>query len=78
MLSDILEKIAEAIYRYKAYPNNSDCKDVADALIRKHPCLTQQVPFGELCGWQQRIKVKMANYRTSSAEKGTLKSYLSG
>lgn len=71
MLSDILEKLAEAIYSYKAYPTGSDCKDVADALIRKHPCLTQQGPFGEGCGWQQRIRVKMANYRTILKAHGT-------
>lgn len=39
MLSDILERLAEKIFSYKAYPSDADLSDVAEALTRKHPCL---------------------------------------
>ena len=40
MLSDVLEKVAESIYAYTPYPEDSDFSDVAEALTKKHPCLT--------------------------------------
>ena len=56
MLSDILKRVAEEIYRYKAYPE--------EALIKKHPCLKEPGSFNGCYGWKQRLKYKMANYRT--------------
>ena len=41
MLSDILERLAEKIFSYKAYPTDADLGDVAVALTIKHPCLRQ-------------------------------------
>lgn len=38
-MSDILEKVAEEIYKYKGYPGDSDFSKVAEALIREHPYL---------------------------------------
>ncbi|KAK0147511.1 hypothetical protein N1851_013018 [Merluccius polli] len=40
-LSDILERLAEKVYTYKAYPTDADFSDVADALTRMHPCLRE-------------------------------------
>ncbi|XP_051780897.1 uncharacterized protein LOC127527169 [Erpetoichthys calabaricus] len=71
MLSDILEKLAEKMYMYKAYPTDDDFSDVAEALTRKHPCLRELGSFNESYGWKQRLKVKMANYWTLLKAHGT-------
>ncbi|XP_037621965.1 uncharacterized protein LOC119486148 isoform X2 [Sebastes umbrosus] len=62
--SDILEKVAEEIFEYKAYPTDSDFSDVAEALIKKHPCLSEPGSYSGCYGWKQRLKTKMGNYRT--------------
>ncbi|XP_065136952.1 uncharacterized protein [Paramisgurnus dabryanus] len=64
MKSDILQKVAEQIYKFKAYPLDTDFSEVAEALVERHPCLKEP---GSCCGsygWKQRLKFKMANYRT--------------
>ncbi|XP_041664379.1 uncharacterized protein LOC121523526 [Cheilinus undulatus] len=63
-MSDILEKVAEEIYKYKGYPTDADFSDVAEALIRKHPCLSEPGSYNGCYGWKQRLKTKMGNYRT--------------
>ena len=62
MLSDILERLAEKVYTYKAYPTDADFSDVAEALTRKHPRMREPGSFNESYGRKQRLKVKMANY----------------
>ncbi|XP_076743317.1 uncharacterized protein LOC112435253 [Maylandia zebra] len=64
MLSDILKRVAEEIYRYKAYPEDAHFCAAAEALIKKHPCLKEPGSFNGCYGWKQRLKYKMANYRT--------------
>ncbi|XP_041643354.1 uncharacterized protein LOC121509758 [Cheilinus undulatus] len=64
VMSDILEKVAEEIYKYKGYPTDADFSDVAEALIRKHPCLSEPGSYNGCYGWKQRLKTKMGNYRT--------------
>lgn len=64
MNSDVLEKLAEAIFHYTAYPTGLQILAVVEALIKKHPCLTEPgTSFSGMYGWQQRLKYKMANYR---------------
>lgn len=70
MLSDILERLAEKIFSYKAYPTDADLSDVAEALTRKHPCLRQPDSFNESYGWKLRLKSKMCNYRTQLKSHG--------
>uniref|UniRef100_A0A8C3GB99 PB1 domain-containing protein n=1 Tax=Cyclopterus lumpus TaxID=8103 RepID=A0A8C3GB99_CYCLU len=62
--SDILEKVAEEMFKYKAYPTDADFSDVAEALIKKHPCLSETGSYNGCYGWKQRLKTKMGNYRT--------------
>ncbi|KAK7886000.1 hypothetical protein WMY93_025621 [Mugilogobius chulae] len=62
--SDILDRLAEEIFQYKAYPDDFDFSDVAEALVKKHPCLTEPGPYNGAYGWKQRMKTKMGNYRT--------------
>lgn len=71
MLSDILERVAESIYAYKPYPEDSDFSDVAEALTKQHPCLKEPGSFSESYGWKRRMKIKMANYRTQLKAHGT-------
>uniref|UniRef100_A0A8C6UC02 Uncharacterized protein n=1 Tax=Neogobius melanostomus TaxID=47308 RepID=A0A8C6UC02_9GOBI len=70
MLSDILERLAETVFSYKAYPNDADLSDVAQALTKKHPCLRQPDSFNESYGWKLRLKNKMCNYRTQLKSHG--------
>lgn len=71
LLSDILGKLAEEIFKYKAYPKNEDYSEVAQALIKKHPCLSEPGSSSAFYGWKQRLKFKMANYRTQLKVHGT-------
>uniref|UniRef100_A0A3B4YDX4 PB1 domain-containing protein n=1 Tax=Seriola lalandi dorsalis TaxID=1841481 RepID=A0A3B4YDX4_SERLL len=69
-MSDILEKVTEEIYKYKGYPQDSDFSDVAEALIKKHPCLSEPGSYNGCYGWKQRLKTKMGNYRTQLKRSG--------
>ncbi|TKS65552.1 hypothetical protein D9C73_028014 [Collichthys lucidus] len=46
--SDILDSLASEIIKYKVYPSSAEFDTVAEALIRKHPCLKEQ---GSVSGW---------------------------
>ncbi|XP_060775180.1 uncharacterized protein LOC132884997 isoform X2 [Neoarius graeffei] len=62
--SDILEKLAQSIYTYTPYPSLQNRLSVAEALIKAHPCLKDPGSSSGIIGWQNSIKIKMANYRT--------------
>ncbi|XP_034017420.1 sterile alpha motif domain-containing protein 3 [Thalassophryne amazonica] len=64
ILTDILEKLAESIFLYVAYPTSVQLADVAEALIQKHPCLKEPGSYNGCYAWQQRLKYKMASYRS--------------
>ena len=67
--SAILEKLAETIYRFKAYPTDLQLSQVAEALVESHPCLRE--PFGSgFYGWKTSLKYKMGNYRTKLRASG--------
>lgn len=63
ILTDILEKLAEGIFQYVAYPSSVQFSCVAEALVKKHPCLKEPGSFNGCYAWQQRLKYKMGNYR---------------
>lgn len=46
--SDILEKLAQSIYTYTAYPSTLQILSVAEALIKAHPCLKDRASFSGL------------------------------
>lgn len=71
MLLDIHEKVAESIYAYTPYPEDSHFSDVAEALTKKHPCLREPGSVNESYGWKCRMKIKMANYWTQLKAHGT-------
>lgn len=65
MNSDILEKLAETIFHYTAYPSGLQILAVVEALLKKHPCLKEPgTSYSGMYGWQQRLRYKMANYRS--------------
>ncbi|XP_040907990.1 uncharacterized protein LOC121191012 [Toxotes jaculatrix] len=70
MKHDILEKLAETMYSFKAYPDDDDFSRVAKALISKHPSLTEPGPQPGWYGWKNSLKFKMANYRTKLRKAG--------
>ncbi|KAL7873971.1 hypothetical protein SRHO_G00049410 [Serrasalmus rhombeus] len=58
----VLEKLAEAVFSYKAYPKDCELEKVACALVDKHPCLKAPGSNGGWEGWKLSLKFKMANY----------------
>ncbi len=48
MKSEILDKLVQAIFEIKAYPDAYEIQSVASALVQKHPCLTEP---GKRTGW---------------------------
>ncbi|XP_056313109.1 sterile alpha motif domain-containing protein 3 [Danio aesculapii] len=67
---DILEGLAGAIYTFRAYPSDEDFTQVAAALIKTHPCLTEQGSTSGFAGWKNSLKFKMANYRSKMRKSG--------
>ncbi|XP_034557216.1 uncharacterized protein LOC117825460 [Notolabrus celidotus] len=63
--SAILQRLSEEIIKFKAYPTDLDLNDVAEALVKKHPCLWEQGSFNGCYGWKISLKYKMANFRTT-------------
>ncbi|MED6234246.1 hypothetical protein ATANTOWER_025319, partial [Ataeniobius toweri] len=62
--TDIMEKLAETIFTFTAYPSNTQVSYVAEVLVTKYSCLKEPGSFSGYYGWQQSIKYKMANYLT--------------
>ncbi|XP_048854844.1 sterile alpha motif domain-containing protein 3-like [Brienomyrus brachyistius] len=69
---DILEKLAETMYAFKAYPTKEDFETVAKALVQTHPCLKETGSHSGWNGWKNSLKFKMGNYRTKMRQLGRL------
>lgn len=61
---DILEGMAEQIFKYTAYPSDSQIEEAAEVLVHVHPCLRQRGTCSGHEGWKQYLKTKIANFRT--------------
>lgn len=61
--SEILDKLAETIYTYTAYPSREEYDIVAQSLIKKHPCLREPGSSKGWYCWKFSLKFKMGNYR---------------
>ncbi len=70
MKIEVLEKLAETIYSYKAYPGNEEIDSVAAALIATHPCLKEPSSMSGWYGWKISLKFKMGNYRQKLRDAG--------
>lgn len=62
--SNILEGLVQEIVRYKLYVSDKDFNTVGEALISKHPCLTEKGSLSGYAGWKCSLKNKLAIYRT--------------
>lgn len=60
---NILDKLADSIFVYTAYPSRAQREQVAEALVMKHPCLRDPVSSNGIYGWQNSLKYKVGNYR---------------
>ncbi|XP_041798790.1 uncharacterized protein LOC121627424 [Chelmon rostratus] len=67
---DILEGMAEQIFKYTAYPSDSQIEEAAEVLVHVHPCLRQRGTRGGHEGWKQYLKTKVANFRTKLCKIG--------
>lgn len=61
--SNILDKLADSIFVYTAYPSQAQREQVAEALVAKHPSLRDPVSFNGLYSWHNSLKYKLGNYR---------------
>ncbi|XDV31329.1 hypothetical protein PO909_034038 [Leuciscus waleckii] len=69
---EVLERLAESMYGFTAYPNNAQFESVALALIGKHPCLQEKGSTSRCSGWKNSFKYKIANYRLKLRQSGCL------
>lgn len=70
MKIDILDKIAQAVFEVKAYPDQDQIESVASALISRHPCLREPGSKSGYDGWKTSIKYKLGNYRSKLRQAG--------
>ena len=69
MSSDILNKICQASFSIKAYPEPHEVESIAVALILKYPCLKEDDGNG-YGGWLVSIRNKFNNYRSKLRDAG--------
>lgn len=62
LVTHTIQKLAEAIFHYIAYPNGLQVLDVVEALVEKYLCLKECWSFNHLNACQQMIKYKMGKY----------------
>ncbi|XP_008278365.1 uncharacterized protein LOC103356092 [Stegastes partitus] len=62
--SNILEGLVQEIVRYKVYVTDKQFDMVGEALISKHPCLSEKGSLSGYAGWKASLKNKLAIYRT--------------
>nr|XP_054606034.1 sterile alpha motif domain-containing protein 3-like isoform X1 [Nothobranchius furzeri] len=70
MKSEILDKMAETMFSFKAYPANEDFEKAAHSLVEKHPCLKEPGSTSGWYGWKISLKFKMGNYRQKLRDAG--------
>uniref|UniRef100_A0A8C6SB17 Uncharacterized protein n=1 Tax=Neogobius melanostomus TaxID=47308 RepID=A0A8C6SB17_9GOBI len=69
-LHRLLDKMAETMFSFKAYPNDQEMAMAAEALVGAHPCLSEPGGRTAWFGWKTRLKHKMGNYRTIMSRSG--------
>lgn len=67
---EILDKVAQAIFEIKSYPEKHELESVASALVLKYPCLKEPSSITGYDGWNTSIKYKLGNYRSKLREAG--------
>ncbi|KAK7926237.1 hypothetical protein WMY93_008547 [Mugilogobius chulae] len=70
MKSDLLDKLAEAIFVYTPYPTRDEIDAVAQALVEKHPCLKDPGSVFGWYSWKFSLKFKIQNFRQKLRQAG--------
>lgn len=68
--SAILDGLVQEIVQYKVYVSDKEMEQVAQSLIKKHPCLIQKGSDTGYGGWKMSLKYKLSNYRTQLRKLG--------
>lgn len=68
--SEILSKLVQAIFEVKPYPTRNEVESVVIALVRKHPCLTEEQPSSGWDAWLTSLWFKVGNYRFKLRQAG--------
>lgn len=68
--SAILDGLVQEIVQYKVYVSDKEMEQVAQSLIKKHPCLTEKGSSTGYGGWKTSLKYKLSNYRTQLRKLG--------
>lgn len=68
--SAILEGLIQEIVQYKVYVCDKEIEQVAQSLVKKHPCLTEKGSCTGFGGWKVSLKYKLSNYRTQLRKLG--------
>ena len=68
--SAILAGLLEEIVRYKVYVSEKELEQVAQALVKKHPCVTEKGSAKGHDGWTASLKHKVANHRSALRKLG--------
>ncbi|KAK7905164.1 hypothetical protein WMY93_017771 [Mugilogobius chulae] len=70
LLSNILQGLIQEIVRYGLYITDNQFSSVGEALVQKHPCLSERGSVSGYAGWKQRLKNKLALYRSQLRKLG--------
>ncbi|XP_013875869.1 uncharacterized protein LOC106525995, partial [Austrofundulus limnaeus] len=70
LLSNILDGLVQEIVHYGLYITDSQFNSVGEALILKHPCLSERGSVSGYAGWKHRLKNKLSIYRTQLRKLG--------
>ena len=62
--SDVLDGLLQEIVKYKIYITGKQADQVAQSLIKRHPCLAERGSDTGYGGWKTSIKYKVSNYRS--------------
>ncbi|KAF3848156.1 hypothetical protein F7725_021184 [Dissostichus mawsoni] len=62
--SAILDGLVQEIVKYKVYVTDKEMEEVAQSLIKTHPCLSEKGSCTGCGGWKTSLKYKLSNYRT--------------
>ncbi|MEQ2266065.1 hypothetical protein XENORESO_017447 [Xenotaenia resolanae] len=70
MKSDMLDKLAQAIFAYTPYPTREEIEAVAQAHVIKHPCLKDPGSVFGWYSWKFSLKFKVQNFRQKLRQSG--------
>ncbi|MEQ2289232.1 hypothetical protein AMECASPLE_030857, partial [Ameca splendens] len=70
MKSDMLDKLAQAIFAYTPYPTREEIEAVAQAHVIKHPCLKDPGSVFGWYNWKFSLKFKVQNFSQKLRQAG--------